>query len=228
LAASASTPAVTIQDFQLIFDLLKGGASRIGIAKIASIAVIESDHGHSRKHGTRGPVPPAAGFFRPKPEATLLTRRGFRLRAEGPVSIRARPVRIESRSRHGAGASRGRGTSMQHYLLSVYQPDGDPPPPAELDQIMARVFALQDEMKAAGVWVFSSGLHPPSTATVLRVKDGDVLTTDGPYVEGKEHLGGFTIIKAPDLDAALEWGRKSARATTLPIEVRPMNPHGKH
>ena len=110
---------------------------------------------------------------------------------------------------------------MKQYLLSVYQPDGDPPPPAELDVIMRRVHALQDELKEAGVWVFSGGLHAPSTATVVRVKDGDVITTDGPYIEGKEHIGGFTIIKAPDLDAALEWGRKAARAITLPIEVRP-------
>jgi hypothetical protein len=69
--------------------------------------------------------------------------------------------------------------------------------------------------------VFSGGLHPPSTATVVRLKNNDVITTDGPYIEGKEHIGGFTIIKAPDLDSALEWARKAARAITLPIEVRP-------
>ena len=110
---------------------------------------------------------------------------------------------------------------MKMYLLSVYQPDGDPPPPEILDPIMRQVHALQDELKAAGAWVFSGGLHAPSTATVVRMEDGDVVTTDGPYIEGKEHIGGFTIIKAPDLDAALEWGRKAARAITLPIEVRP-------
>ena len=80
---------------------------------------------------------------------------------------------------------------------------------------------LNRELEAAGAWVFAGGLHPPSTATVVRVKDGEVLTTDGPFAEGKEHLGGVTIIEAPDLDAALEWGRRLARATTLPIEVRP-------
>jgi hypothetical protein len=110
---------------------------------------------------------------------------------------------------------------MKLYLLSVYQPDGPPPPPEVLDPIMRKVHALQDELKAAGVWVFSAGLHEASTATVVRAKDGDVITTDGPYIEGKEHIGGFTVIKAPDLDAALEWARKSANATTLPIEVRP-------
>ena len=76
-------------------------------------------------------------------------------------------------------------------------------------------------MKAAGAWVFAGGLHPPSSATVVRAQGGDVLMTDGPFVEGKEHIGGFSIVMAPDLDAALEWGRKLARAITLPIEVRP-------
>jgi len=110
---------------------------------------------------------------------------------------------------------------MKLYLLSVYQPDGAPPAPEVLEPIIRRVHALRDELKAAGAWVFSGGLHEASTATVVRVKDGDVITTDGPYIEGKEHIGGFTVIKAPDLDAALEWARKSARAITLPIEVRP-------
>jgi hypothetical protein len=112
---------------------------------------------------------------------------------------------------------------MKQYLLSVYQPDGDPPPPEVLEPIMRDLDALNQEMKVAGAWVFSGGLHPPSTATVIRHSDGDVLTTDGPYAEGKEHLGGFTIITAPDLDAALEWARKLARASTLPIEVRPFH-----
>lgn len=110
---------------------------------------------------------------------------------------------------------------MKLYLLSVYQPDGEPPPPEILDPIMRQVHALQDELRAAGAWVFSGGLHDPSTATVVHMKDGEIVTTDGPYIEGKEHIGGFTVIKAPDLDAALEWGRKSARAIGLPIEVRP-------
>ena len=110
---------------------------------------------------------------------------------------------------------------MKQYLLSVYQPEGDPPAPEVLEAIMRDVDAVDREMKAAGAWVFAGGLHAPSTATVVRVRDGEVLTTDGPFAEAKEYIGGFTIIKAPDLDAALEWGRKLARATTLPIEVRP-------
>jgi hypothetical protein len=111
---------------------------------------------------------------------------------------------------------------MAKYLLSVYQPDGPIPEPEVLAEIGRQLAALQADIQAAGEWVFSSALHPPSTATVLRAKDGEVLVTDGPYVEGKEHLGGFTIVDSPDLDAALRWGRRMAEIiTTLPIEVRP-------
>jgi hypothetical protein len=110
---------------------------------------------------------------------------------------------------------------MKQYLLSVYQPDADPPPPEVLEKVMRDVDALNQEIKDAGAWVFAGGLHPPSTAKVVRLQGGEVLTTDGPFAEGKEHLGGCLIVKAPDLDAALEWGREATRATTLPIEVRP-------
>ncbi|HEY2946974.1 MAG TPA: YciI family protein [Micromonosporaceae bacterium] len=114
---------------------------------------------------------------------------------------------------------------MTQYLLSVYQPDGDPPPPEVLDQVMSELNVLNGEMKAAGAWVFAAGLHPASTATVVRHRDGEVVLTDGPFTEGKEHIGGFTIITAPDLDSALEWAGKMSRATTLPVEVRPLQ-HG--
>ncbi len=117
---------------------------------------------------------------------------------------------------------------MKHYLLSIYQPDGPPPASIDLDRIMHDVEALNAEMRAAGAWVFSDGLHPASTATVLRASDDDVVTTDGPYVEGKEHLGGISIVAADDLDAALSWGRKMALATTLPVEVRPFQGDAGH
>jgi len=114
------------------------------------------------------------------------------------------------------------------YLLSIYQPDGPPPPDvmARMDEIMANVNALVHETKEAGVWVFDGGLHDPSTATVVSIKGGDVLMTDGPYAEGKEHIGGFLIIQAPDLDAALAWARKLVAVLgnghdSLPVEVRP-------
>ncbi len=111
---------------------------------------------------------------------------------------------------------------MKQYLLSVYQPDGDPPPPDVLGPIMRDVEAWNAELRAAGAWVFTGGLHPASTATVLRMSGSEVLTTDGPFTEGKEHLGGFTVIKAPDLDSALRWGSKLTWVTGLPVEVRPV------
>jgi hypothetical protein len=110
---------------------------------------------------------------------------------------------------------------MKNYLLTVVQPDGPVPTAAVLDKIMQDVDALNQEMRAAGAWVFSGGLHDPSTATVLRAQGEEVLITDGPFAEGKEHIGGLSIIKAADLDSALAWGRRLARATTLAIEVRP-------
>jgi hypothetical protein len=136
------------------------------------------------------------------------------------LSIQADPVRLGRESRYGTGGDQG-DDQMKQYLLSVYQPDGPVPPPEVLGPIMQKVYAVQEEMKSAGAWVFSAGLYPPSSATVVRLQDGDLLTIDGPFTEGKEHIGGFSIIKAPDLDTALEWGRRLARATTLPIEVRP-------
>ncbi len=110
---------------------------------------------------------------------------------------------------------------MKQYLVSIYHPDGVTPEPDLIDKVMRDVDALNAELMAKGAWVFAGGLHPSSTATVLREKDGEVLTTDGPFVEGKEHIGGFWVIKAPDLDAALEWGRKATRACRVPVEVRP-------
>ncbi|MFD1663650.1 YciI family protein [Streptomyces caeni] len=111
---------------------------------------------------------------------------------------------------------------MKHYLLSVVQPSGgQPPAPEALAGIERRLGVLHRELRDAGAWVFAGGLDGPETATVLRPTDGDVLITDGPYAEGKEYLGGICLIKAPDLDAALEWGRRATWATTLPIEVRP-------
>jgi hypothetical protein len=111
---------------------------------------------------------------------------------------------------------------MKQYLLTVcYPPGSTPPAPETLQKIMRDVHALNQEMKAAGAWVFAGGLHPASTATVVRPQEGDLIVSDGPFTEGKEHIGGISIVKAPDLDAALEWAGKLARATTVPIEVWP-------
>jgi hypothetical protein len=110
---------------------------------------------------------------------------------------------------------------MSKYVLNVIEPTGGELAPEKLEPIVRDVTAVDDEMREAGVWVFAGGLHDPSSATVVRVNDDEVLTTDGPFAEGKEHIGGFSIIDVADLDAALRWARKLAKATTLPIEVRP-------
>lgn len=110
---------------------------------------------------------------------------------------------------------------MKQYLLGIYHADGPPPPSVGIDQLARDVDAVNSQMQAAGAWVFAGGLHPSTTATVLRPGDGDPLVTDGPYLEGKEHIGGLWIIKAADLDAALAWGRKAAAACRMPVEVRP-------
>lgn len=110
---------------------------------------------------------------------------------------------------------------MAQYLLSIFQPEGPAPAPVVLQRVMAELTAINAELAAAGAFVFTAGLHPAGTATVLRAADGEILMTDGPYIEGKEHLGGLYVIEVADLDAALAWGRRVVQATTLPIEVRP-------
>ncbi|MBO0811697.1 MAG: hypothetical protein J2P23_06580 [Microlunatus sp.] len=111
---------------------------------------------------------------------------------------------------------------MAHYLLSIYQPaGGQTPPPEVLDPIMAEVNAINKEMQQAGVWVYAGGLDFPSTATVITTENGDPVLTDGPYVELKEYLGGFTIIDVSDLDAALGWAKRLQSVIGLPLEVRP-------
>jgi hypothetical protein len=114
---------------------------------------------------------------------------------------------------------------MSQYLISMYQPDGVVPPPEFLAPVMEKLGRLNDEMRAAGVWVFGNGLHDASSSTVLRYDNGEVLMTDGPYLEGKEHIGGFTIVDVEDLDEALKWASRICEITVgLPIEVRPFYP----
>ena len=111
---------------------------------------------------------------------------------------------------------------MPRYLMTVVEPSTGPGlEPGARDQIMKDVDAGHRAMEDAGIWVFGGGLHPPATATTLRPADDEILTVDGPFIEGKEHIGGFSVIDVPDLDTALEWGRRLVRATTIPIEVRP-------
>jgi hypothetical protein len=113
---------------------------------------------------------------------------------------------------------------MTQYLLSVHSVEGDvrePMTPEQMKESMAQVFALQDEMKAAGAWVFGGRLTEPDAATVVRMSGTAVMTTDGPFVESKEHLGGFYIVEADDLDSALSWAARTTAIIGAPIEVRP-------
>jgi hypothetical protein len=113
---------------------------------------------------------------------------------------------------------------MAKYLLSVHSVEGEAREPMteeDMRQFMERVGVLEEEMKSAGAWLFGGALHGPDTATVVRMADSEMLTTDGPFAESKEHLGGFYIIEAEDLDAALAWASKTTAAVAKPIEVRP-------
>jgi hypothetical protein len=113
---------------------------------------------------------------------------------------------------------------MAQYLLSVHTVDGEAREPMtdeETRQFMEGVRALEEEMRSAGAWLFGGRLHAPDTATVVRMSGGELLTTDGPFAESKEHLGGFYIVEADDLDAALGWASKTSACIGRPIEVRP-------
>ena len=111
---------------------------------------------------------------------------------------------------------------MTQYMLSVHMDESaEPPSPEAMEKAYKDVDAINQQLKDAGAWVFAGGLHPSSTATVVREVDGDVVTTDGPFAETKEQLGGFWVLELPDLDAALEWARKATVACLAPIEVRP-------
>jgi hypothetical protein len=120
---------------------------------------------------------------------------------------------------------------MGQYLLSTFAVEGEvqgpPSTPEEMKAFMGRVVALEDEMEATGTFAFGGALHDPDASTVLRAGEGDVVMTDGPFVEAKEHIAGFYIINADDLDAALAWGRKVVEAIHHPIEVRPFRATGR-
>jgi hypothetical protein len=111
---------------------------------------------------------------------------------------------------------------MRQYLLSVHMVDGEPAPAEdEVQRMYAAVDTFNAELQSAGAWVFAGGLYPPTTATVVRGQGGQVITTDGPFAEAKEQLGGIWVIEAADLDAALDWAAKGSAACGRPVEVRP-------
>ena len=112
---------------------------------------------------------------------------------------------------------------MKQYLLAVYSAEDGPDAMSEeeMQRAYQAVDAFNSEVQAAGAWVFAGGLHPSSTATVVRAQGGQVITTDGPYAETKEQIGGFWVIRAADLDAALDWAARGSAACGWPVEVRP-------
>jgi len=111
---------------------------------------------------------------------------------------------------------------MKQYMLSVHSVEGEQAPSNErMQEMFAAVDVFNAKLQAQGAWVFGGGLHPPTTATVVRAQDGDVITTDGPFAEAKEQLGGFWVIGATDLDAALDWAAQGSAACGAPVEVRP-------
>ena len=117
---------------------------------------------------------------------------------------------------------------MRQYLLAVHMIEGEPiPPEEEIQQAVQGGQRVQRRAPSAGAWVFAGGLHPPETATVVRSQNGQVVTTDGPFAETKEQLGGFWVIGAPDLDVALAWAAKGSEACGAPVEVRPFQETGE-
>ena len=118
---------------------------------------------------------------------------------------------------------------MKQYMLSVAMIEDAPPrSPEEMQRAFEQVDELNAELQSAGVWVFAGGLQPAAIATVVREEAGEVIVTDGPFTESKEHIGGFWIIEVDDLDAALAWAAKATKACGAPVEVRPFqeNPGG--
>jgi len=113
---------------------------------------------------------------------------------------------------------------MTQYLVAIHHPDDYNPAIAEDEKMDRDIDTLNDEMVAAGIRVFVGGLRPPKEAKSVRAQsDGKVLVTDGPYLETKEHIGGFWVLEAASLDDALAWGRKAAVACRAPVEVRPFH-----
>jgi hypothetical protein len=111
---------------------------------------------------------------------------------------------------------------VTQYLLSVHSVEGDTPPTDEqIQKMYADVEVFNKEIQASGAFVFAGGLHPSDTATVVRAGDGNVQVTDGPFAETKEQLGGFWVVEAPDLDAALAIAANGSAACKSPVEVRP-------
>ncbi|TMQ91240.1 hypothetical protein ETD83_31780 [Actinomadura soli] len=110
---------------------------------------------------------------------------------------------------------------MKLYALNMIQPVGEKPPPEALDKVMAELAEVRRDLESQEAWVFGRPLHGPEASTVVRLRDDEVIATDGPWTEGKEFIGGIIIIEVEDLDAALQVAARYTRVTGLPMEVRP-------
>lgn len=111
---------------------------------------------------------------------------------------------------------------MSEFLLAVHYVEGEPEPdPEEMQQAFEDVDVLNQKLQDEGVWVFAGGLQEPDIATVVQERDGEVMLTDGPFAEAKEHIGGFWVIDVADLDVALDWAKQATVACKSPVEVRP-------
>jgi hypothetical protein len=137
-----------------------------------------------------------------------------------PVGVRVEGVRPVEIRHPGEGDEMAQ---LSRYMLIMYQPDGGAPPSVDMGRVMREIGEWRSELQSRGAWVFSGALHDSTTATVVRRDTGGgVFTTDGPFLEGKEHIGGASIIDVPDLDEALKSASRLVEITGLPIEVRPM------
>jgi hypothetical protein len=142
----------------------------------------------------------------------------------GTPSLSIAPNAVRGEVRGWTGQPPARSIHMPRYLLSTHSVAGatrEPMTEVQMQKAWAPIQALETEIKSAGAWVFSARLHDPDTATVVRVSGDEVVTTDGPFVEAKEHLAGFYIIEAADIDEALGWATKVTRLIASPIEVWP-------
>ena len=111
---------------------------------------------------------------------------------------------------------------MTQYMLSVWHVgEYELPDPVVHQRMIAQVDQFNTKVMETGAWVFGGGLNPPSSATVVHATDGSVSMTDGPFAESKEQIGGFWVLEAADLDAALEWAKQASAACEAPVEVRP-------
>jgi len=110
---------------------------------------------------------------------------------------------------------------MKQYLLAVYSDESAPMSDEQMQAAYKAVDAFNRELMETGAWVFAGGLEPLASATVVRAQGGQVVRTDGPFAETKEQIGGFWIVSAADLDAALELAARGSQACGWPVEVRP-------